>query len=192
MEAEHESVFGLGAYSALDILSQPGYADELLGDKIPYTTAFIKETLRVHPPAGTARTVPEASKTSPPFYVDIDGHATAIDSLRVYNCQWIIHRNPLIWGEDAHIFNPDRWFDDEYMSKLPPGAWRAFERGPRNCIGQELAMMEAKVVLCAVTRGLRFEKVGLSGRNGEPEVWNTQHVTSVPVDGMEMRFHLKD
>ncbi len=192
LEAEHHSVFGPGAYSALDILSRPGQADEYLGDKVPYTTAFIKETLRLHPPAATARLIPEASKTAPPFSIDIDGHPAAIDGLRVYNCQWIMHRNPKVWGPAAHVFRPERWLDDAYLSKLPAGAWRAFERGPRNCIGQELAMMEAKVVLCAVTRGLRFEKVGLTGQNGEPEVWSTKNVTAVPVDGMRMRFHLKD
>ena len=191
LQAEHDSVFGPGAFSAFDVLEQPGRAEELLGDKVPYTTAFVKETLRIHPPAGTARLIPEASKTAPPFSVDIDGKPTRIDGLRIYNCQWLMHRNPKVWGEDAHVFNPDRWLDESYMSKLPPGAWRPFERGPRNCIGQELAMMEAKVVLAAVTRGLGFEKVGLTGRNGEPEVFNLNNVTSVPVDGMVMKFHLK-
>ena len=189
LEAEHNAVFGTGAYSALQVLEQPGQAEDFLGGKIPYTTAFIKEALRLHPPAGTARLAPETSQSIPPFCVEIDGHATDISSLRVYNCQWIMHRNPKVWGDDARIFNPDRWLDEVYMSKLPTGAWRPFERGPRNCIGQELAMLEAKVVMCAVTRGLRFKKVGLSGRDGEPEVWSTQNVTSVPVDGMRMKFH---
>jgi len=192
LEEEHTSVFGEGAYSALDVLGQPGKADELLGDKLQYTTAFIKETLRLHPPAATARLVPEASKTSPPFFVTINGGPKAVDGLRIYNCQWLIHRNPKIWGETANMFNPDRWLDEEYMRTIPSGAWRPFERGPRNCIGQELALMEAKVVMCAVARGLRFEKVGLTGRNGEREIWNDMKVTSVPYDGMVMRYHMRD
>lgn len=189
VEAEHNSVFGSGVFSALDVLSRPGKSEELLEMRLPYTTAFIKETLRLHPPAGTARFIPDASETSPTFYVDIDGKSTRIDGLRIYNCQWIIHRNPLVWGEDAHVFNPDRWLDKEYMSKIPPGAWRPFERGPRNCIGQPLALLEAKVVMAAVTRGIRFEKVGNTGRNGEKEVWGIKQVTTVPSDGMTMRFH---
>ncbi|KAK3722168.1 hypothetical protein LTR37_002601 [Vermiconidia calcicola] len=192
LEAEHNAVFGPGAFSALDILRQPGKAEELLGARIPYTTAFIKETLRLHPPAGTARLIPAASETAPPMYADINGQSTRIDGLRVYNCQWIIHRNPAVWGSDAHVFNPDRWLDEAYMSKLPPGAWRPFERGPRNCIGQELALLEGKVIMAAVTRGLRFEKVGYTGRDGEKEVWGIHHVTTVPKDGMMMRFHLRD
>ena len=192
LEAEHNAVFGPGSFSALDVLAKPGQADELLGARIPYTTAFIKETLRLHPPAGTARLVPEASKTAPPFSVDIDGQPTRINGLRLYNCQWIMHRNPNVWGDDALVFKPERWLDEEYMSQLPNGAWRPFERGPRNCIGQELALLEGKVVLAAVTRGLSFEKIGYTGRNGEKEVWGINNVTTVPVDGMRMKYHLRE
>ncbi|KAK5174101.1 uncharacterized protein LTR77_001181 [Saxophila tyrrhenica] len=191
LEDEHNAVFGSGAFSALEILRKPGQAEELLGSKIPYTTAFIRETLRLHPPAGTARIVPDADESNPPVSVNIEGRDARIDGLRVYNCQWLIHRNKKIWGPDADVFNPDRWLDEDFISKLPPGAWRPFERGPRNCIGQELALLEGKVVMAAVTRGLRFEKVGNTGLNGEKEVWGVANVTTVPVDGMTMRFHLK-
>lgn len=191
LEAEHDRVFGAEPFSALEMLKQPGQAEELLGSSIPYTTAFIKETLRLHPPASTARIVPDVSKEYPPLFANIDGARVQINGLRIYGCHWLIHRNPKVWGPDAHVFNPDRWLDEKYMSTIPAGAWRPFERGPRNCIGQELALLEGKVVMAAVTRGLRFEKVGLTGRDGEKEVFSVQHVTSVPVDGMKMRFEMK-
>ena len=35
------------------------------------------------------------------------------------------------------------------------GAWRAFEFGPRNCVGQELSLLEIKIVLAMTIR--RFE-----------------------------------
>lgn len=187
VKAEHDSVFGCGAFSALDLLEQPNKSEQILGHRLPYTTAFVKETLRLHPPAATARLPPTATAHSPPYTVDIDGKPTRVDGLRIYNIHWLIHRNPKVWGADAHEFRPERWLDEEYVGKLPVGAWRPFERGPRNCIGQELAMMEAKVVLCAVTRGFEFRKEGLDGLNGEPEVWNFYNVTSVPVDGMRMK-----
>lgn len=55
------------------------------------------------------------------------------------------------------------------------GAWRPFERGPRNCIGQELATIEARVVMALVARRFDFMKVGtgtaiLNSVNGQPEV----------------------
>jgi cytochrome P450 len=191
MRSEHTSVFGPDPFSAIPTLSQPGVADTILGSKLPYTTAFIKETLRLHPPAATARMVPEADAHTPGLEIEINGKLTRVDGLRIYPAQYLIHRNPKIWGPDALEFKPERWLDEEYISRLPPGSWRPFERGPRNCIGQELAMLEGKVVLACVARGFDFEKVGLSGRevNGvvEREVWNTHAVTSVPVDGMMMR-----
>lgn len=226
LRAEHDAVFGkdgeAGHFNALDIL---GRSDEqgrreteaILGSKLPYTTAFIKETLRLHPPASTARRVPELSAQYPqPVTARLrtasgEEKDIMLNGLRIYSAQFLIHRNKSVWGPDAHVFKPSRWLDEEYMSHLPAGAWRAFERGPRNCIGQELAIVEAKVVLCAVARGLEFEKVGYSGRHGgdvdgeqevsrpkgdgtdhpEREVWSVNQVTSVPVDGMRMKVKLR-
>ena len=48
-------------------------------------------------------------------------------------------------------------------------------------------MVEAKVVLVMVARGFAFEKVGLTGENGEEEVYNNMAVTSKPCDGMRMK-----
>lgn len=183
LREEHDHVFGPGASSAADILSQPGEADRILGSQLPYTTATVKETLRLHPPAATARLLP----TGTDFEVEINGKPTGIDGLRVYPCQWLIHRNPAIWGPDAHSFKPERWLDVEYMAKLPAGAFRAFEHGPRNCIGQDLAMVEGKVVLAMTARAFEFEKIGLTGKDGEEEVYNHHAVTSVPCDGMRMK-----
>jgi cytochrome P450 len=181
---EHDLVFGAGASSSAgDILSRPGEADRILGSQLPYTTAMVKETLRLHPPAATARLLPAETE----FEVEINGKPTRIDGLRAYPCQWLIHRNPAIWGPDAHSFKPERWLDAEYVAKLPAGAFRAFEHGPRNCIGQDLAMVEGKVVLAMIARGFEFDKIGLTGKDGEAEVYNNMAVTSVPCDGMRMK-----
>jgi hypothetical protein len=51
-------------------------------------------------------------------------------------------------------------------------------------------MIEGKVVLCAIARGLQWEKVGFTGRNGEDEMITEYDITSVPVDGMRMRVHI--
>ena len=53
------------------------------------------------------------------------------------------------------------------MAELPTGAYRVFERGPRSCIGKDLAFLEATIVLVAIARGFVFEKVGLSGQEGK-------------------------
>ncbi|EXJ66592.1 uncharacterized protein A1O5_10263 [Cladophialophora psammophila CBS 110553] len=216
---EHDSVFGKegGPFNALDIL---GRTDEesrketeaILGSRLPYTTAFIKETLRLHPPAATARLVPELSPENPtPAMLKLrttsgEEKDVQVNGLRIYVCAHLVHMNKAVWGPDAPVFRPDRWVDEKYVASLPTGAWRPFERGPRNCIGQELAMVEAKVVLCAVVRGFQWEKVGYSGKgqkedmerprgdgkdHGEREVWSVNQVTAVPVDGMTMKVQLR-
>lgn len=43
------------------------------------------------------------------------------------------------------------------LHAFPDGAWRPFERGPRNCIGQEFALIEARIVLVMTVR--RWEVV---------------------------------
>lgn len=190
LQQEHDAVFGLSPFSAMSVLCSHIVTDSesTLHTKLPYTTAFIKETLRLHPPAATVRTIPE---TATNFMLSMPD-PVSVAGLRIYPCQYLIHRNPRVWGPDAHLFNPDRWLDDAYMAALPVGAYRPFERGPRNCIGQELALLEGKVVLACVARGFVFEKVGLTGEGDEREVWSEHKVTSVPVDGMVMRVSVND
>lgn len=67
-----------------------------------------------------------------------------------------MHRDKAIWGETAEDFDPSR-FMSENESKLPENAWRPFEKGPRNCIGQELAMLEARIILALVVRSFEFD-----------------------------------
>ncbi|KAM0713615.1 hypothetical protein Q7P37_010577 [Cladosporium fusiforme] len=195
LRLEHDTVFGPGPFSALQVLaeSHPTGSESIINSRLPYTRAFLKETLRLHPPAATIRVVP---KNAPIMTLSLPSGTVSIAGLRMYPAQYLIHRNHKIWGPDALEFKPDRWLDNAYMSKMPPGAFRPFERGPRNCIGQELAMLEGMIVLVAVARAFVFEKAGLTGQtvldNGEKEkeVWSEYAVTSVPVDGMEMRVSM--
>ncbi|KAL8998656.1 MAG: hypothetical protein Q9169_002316 [Polycauliona sp. 2 TL-2023] len=197
LRQEHDAVFGPQPFSALQKLSSLATAESesVLTSRLPYTTAFIKETLRLHPPAATVRAVPwDATSCSLP----LPSHPVSIAGLQIYPSLYLIQRNPNIWGPDAHDFNPGRWLDEAYVANLPVGAYRPFERGPRNCIGQALAMLEGTLVLVAVARGFAFEKVGLTGRamvdggKKEREVWSEHAVTSVPVDGMVMRVNVNE
>ena len=197
LRQEHNAVFGLETpFSALRTLSSQATAEsESIFSKLPYTTAFLKETLRLHPPAATVRAIPwESTSISLPLH----SQPVSIAGLQIYPSLYLIQRNPNVWGPDAHLFNPNRWLDNDYLARLPVGAYRPFERGPRNCIGQELAMLEGMVVLASVARGFEFEKVGLTGRavvdggEKEREVWSEHAVTSVPVDGMVMRVSMRE
>lgn len=105
------------------------------------------------PPAGTARlTVPGAGLT----VKTPSGETYSLDGVHVYNCAIMIQRDRDVYGDTADLFVPERWLNGA-DAHIPPSAWRAFERGPRNCIGQELALLEAKVVLALAAR-YDFEK----------------------------------
>lgn len=156
--------------------------EELIG-KLCYTSAVIKEILRLYPPAGTARMAPPGSG----FFVKLpDGSKVCLDGMVLYSCHYAIQRDPAVFGETRDDFYPERWLGNvdtseqsdgdvasgskadgektastEGNGQIPPSAWRPFERGPRNCIGQELANLEARVILACAVRRYEFIKVGL-------------------------------
>ncbi|ETS73376.1 hypothetical protein PFICI_14981 [Pestalotiopsis fici W106-1] len=172
-----------------------------LAQQMPYISAVIKETLRLHPPGGTARVIPAGSG----FFVRMpSGEQQCLDGLLVYNCQSIIHRDPRAFGDTADDFVPERWLADK--EPIPAGAWRPFERGPRNCIGMELANIEARIIIALTVRRYDFTKVGLGefalNENGQPSLnektgqykvtEELYSVTSKPADGMLMRVKLAE
>ncbi|KAF7523611.1 hypothetical protein G7054_g11703 [Neopestalotiopsis clavispora] len=172
--------------------------------RMSYISAVIKETLRLHPPAATARYV----KKGTGFTVRApDGNDYCLDDMIIYNCASVIQRDPDVYGDSHYYFRPERWLaDDADHPSIPAGAWRPFERGPRNCIGQDFAMIELRVIIAAVARRYTFVKVGLGelsfDAKGQPilnengilvarsELYNTRQVNVKPVDGMKMKVEM--
>ncbi|KAJ7514220.1 hypothetical protein O6H91_23G033700 [Diphasiastrum complanatum] len=64
--------------------------------------------------------------------------------------------NKQLWGEDASNFNPERFSGGIASASKHPLAFMPFSVGPRNCIGQVFALMEAKVVLCKLLQRFSF------------------------------------
>ncbi|MCJ1428252.1 hypothetical protein MMC29_006160 [Sticta canariensis] len=65
-----------------------------------------------------------------------------------------VHHNPKHW-QYPYDFIPERWLVPEGDPLYPPKyAWRPFEHGPRNCIGQQLALTEIKIILVLTVREL--------------------------------------
>jgi cytochrome P450 len=153
--------------------------------KLTYLSAVVKEILRLYPPAGSARMAAPGSGCI--VRLD-DGSDICVDGMVLYLCHYGIHRDTKIFGDDADAFRPERWLGDVDTSmntnddgadaaahsaspaeksaetKIPASSWRPFERGPRNCIGQELANLEARVILACTVRRYVFEKVGAGQR----------------------------
>ena len=69
-------------------------------------------------------------------------------------------RSTRIWGPTAHEFNPARWLDENNnIRKESPAKYPTFHHGPRTCLGQQLATVEAVTVLVLLLTRFRFELV---------------------------------
>lgn len=84
------------------------------------------------------------------------GESYPTDGKLVWVVHFALHRNPAVWGENANKFDPSR-FLAQNESKLPENGWRPFEKGQRNCIGQELALLEARIILALTVRSFDFQ-----------------------------------
>ena len=62
----------------------------------------------------------------------------------------MIHRSKEYWGEDANEFNPLRFINGVSKAAKHPNALLPFSVGPRTCIGQNFAMLEAKTVMALI------------------------------------------
>ncbi|KAL8156445.1 hypothetical protein AgCh_001512 [Apium graveolens] len=62
-----------------------------------------------------------------------------------------------IWGEDAKEFNPQRF--SEGISKATKGSpvFIPFSWGPRTCIGQNLALIEARMAVAMILQNFNLE-----------------------------------
>ncbi|KAK8116329.1 cytochrome P450 71B25 [Apiospora sp. TS-2023a] len=161
LRAEHDLIFGGDiTKTATKMREQPQLLNQL-----PYTTAVIKESLRLFPPASAMR------GGRPDVYLrDDQGNQYPTAGTNIWVLHSAIQRNPKYWV-DALDFRPERWLvgpeDPLYPVK---GGWRPFEHGPRNCLGQTLAMLDIKITLALTAR--EFEVCHAF------EEWDRLHPTS--------------
>jgi cytochrome P450 len=145
--AELESVFGPDRHEAAQMIRDDPY----ILSRLPYNHAVMKETLRLFPPANTVRVG------------EPDFHITTSTGERYPTNDWVVWVDPLVMGRDAAYFPqpdsfiPERFLPESPFPPIPSGAWRPFERGPRNCIGSEFGTLEIKVVMALTLRDFDFE-----------------------------------
>ena len=146
VRAEHASILTPHiSHTASVLKSNPHLLNQL-----PYTLAVLKETLRLYPPVSSTR-----AGTPSQHITDAHGRHFPTHRFLVWANPQPIHRDPAYWP-DPDAFLPARWLVPQEHPLYPvQGAWRPFEHGPRNCIGQELAMLELKVIVVMAVR--RFE-----------------------------------
>ncbi|KAH8726829.1 cytochrome P450 [Phaeosphaeriaceae sp. PMI808] len=160
---ELDEIFGIGKSAGEQLKSNP-----YLVNQLEYTLAVIKEVLRLWPPASTVRIGCKGFFIKDP----VSGDMIDTDGMLIWSVHMAIHRDKRIWGDDVDEFKPER-FLPKNADKVPADAWRPFEKGLRNCIGQELALIEMKVVLSMTLRefDIRSAYGELDSLMGDGSLW---------------------
>jgi cytochrome P450 len=141
--------------------------------KLPYLYAVMREVLRLYPPAYiTARTSIEPTQIAG---YDFPAGSTMLMS------QWVMHRDARYY-DDPDTFRPERWLEG-LADRLPAGAYFPFGDGPRRCIGQGFAMLEAAIVIATLAQNFQFRLV--TSRPVVPEPL----ITLRPRHGIRMILH---
>ncbi|CAO3649321.1 unnamed protein product [Cunninghamella echinulata] len=78
----------------------------------------------------------------------------------IYWSPWAQGRSEHVWGTDAKQFKPERWLNEEgELIRETQGKWPAFHGGPRVCLGQNLATLEALIAITSLLRRYKFTMV---------------------------------
>lgn len=132
--------------------------DEILGGRapsmddltrLPYTANVITESMRLYPPAwGLARVAVEDHEL---------GGYTVRKGMGVAMAQWVVHRDTR-WYDTPEEFRPERW-EGDFAKSIPRFAYFPFGGGPRQCIGNTFALMEATLILATIAQKYRLRLV---------------------------------
>ncbi|XP_057460614.1 cytochrome P450 CYP72A219-like [Actinidia eriantha] len=112
-------------------------------------TMILNEVLRLYPPAAIlVRVINDDTRI---------GELNLPAGVHFMIPTVLIHRDCEIWGEDAKEFNPERFSKGIAKATKNQGSFFPFGLGPRICIGNNFAMMEAKTALAMILQRFSFE-----------------------------------
>ncbi|MGZ3420614.1 MAG: cytochrome P450 [Polyangiales bacterium] len=173
----------LGEHPEIDARVQAELA-RVLGDraarsadvsKLELVDAVVKESLRLYPPAYMIGR--EATRDVRVGDWSLPRGTTVLMSL------FGMHHDPRFFP-DPEAFRPDRWLDGSTAS-VPKHVYQPFGGGPRICVGNHFAMMEAVLVLAGLLRRVRYELISRE----RPRL--QMAITMRPVPGLPMRIRVR-
>ncbi|KAL7232058.1 hypothetical protein ACSBR2_010136 [Camellia fascicularis] len=158
--AGHETTALLLTWTVMLLASNPQWQDKVRAEvkqvynggvpsvdhlsKLTLLNMVINESLRLYPPASV---LPRMA------FEDIKlGDLNIPKGLSIWIPVLAIHHSEELWGKDVNEFNPDRFASKSFA----PGRFIPFAAGPRNCVGQAFAMMEAKIILAMLISRFSF------------------------------------
>ncbi|KIM40378.1 hypothetical protein M413DRAFT_446565 [Hebeloma cylindrosporum] len=135
-------------------------------DAMPYLQAVLKEALRFHPPAfNTYREaiVNDVIPLSKPITtlsgkviteIPVPKGMKVVTSINGYN------RHKSIFGEDSHVFDPERWLNPGRIEKMVNvgvfGNLMSFAGGIRSCIAWRFAVLELHAFIVELINTFEF------------------------------------
>ncbi len=135
----------LGAEVDAVLAGRPAVAADM--PALRYTESVVLETMRLYPPAWSIGR--EAIED-----VEIGG-VPLTRGAQVWMVQYCSHRDERYFPRPL-AFEPERWSGD-LLRKLPRFAYFPFGGGPRLCIGNNFAMLEAVLLLATIAQRWRPE-----------------------------------
>nr|XP_009631249.2 cytochrome P450 714C2-like isoform X1 [Nicotiana tomentosiformis] len=116
--------------------------------KMKQLTMAITESLRLYPPVAVVSR--EALK-------EIKfGGINVPKGVNLWTIVTKLHTDPKIWGTDSYKFNPERFANGIKGACKFPHVYMPFGVGPRVCLGQNLAMMELKILISLILTKFSF------------------------------------
>lgn len=127
-------------------------------DRLVLTRRVIEESLRLYPPAwGFSRRAQHDD--------EIAGYRLRRGWL-VFLIPFVVHRRAALWPEPER-FDPDR-FAPEQVAQRPRFAYIPFGGGPRGCLGNQFAMVEALLIVATIAQRYSIELVPDQNIRPEP------------------------
>jgi cytochrome P450 len=124
----------------------PEYADLV---NLPYTRMVIDESMRLYPPAWGISRQALADDEVGGFHLP--------RGWLVFVIPYVLHRLPAFW-EHPDAFDPER-FTPERSADRPKFVYLPFGGGPRQCIGNHFALIEAQLILATLAQAYRLRLV---------------------------------